>query len=74
MYLVIELIDDNGRPFSDEDSLKLAGMLLEGVTEETYGCLELTDLEGRAVLARVEGTLEPLAGPGGPYDIKPLEA
>jgi hypothetical protein len=53
--LVIEIIGDDGDLMPDADAEKAIRMLLADVTEETYGCLELTDLDGRALLARVSG-------------------
>jgi len=71
MQLVIELLDDNGNPLTQHAAeLALATMLRD--PEELYGCLELCDMEGRALLARVVGRLEGVTATG-PYDITEMD-
>jgi hypothetical protein len=59
MNLVIEILGDDGDLMPDAQAEKLVRDLLADVTEETYGALELTALDGRALLAKVSGTATP---------------
>lgn len=72
MKLVVELLNDHGQPFSTEQATKLLDVMLQD-TEELYGCLELADMDGRAVLARVVGRVEAPGGCDSPYEILELE-
>lgn len=72
MLLAIELLKDNGEPFTTEEAENLLRIMMAD-TESLYGCLELCDMEGRALLARVAGRIEEPGGCDSPYEIKELD-
>lgn len=73
MQLVIELLDDHGRPLSDNSAMRLVASMLADGTDDMFGCLELADMEGRAILARVKGRVEEPGGCDSPYEIMELD-
>lgn len=76
MKIVIELVDDNRKPLKTDKGLTALRMLLRYSNGEEgelpKGCLELADLSGRALLARVEGVVDSRYDALVPYIAPPL--